>query len=122
MCLPTAATSAFRPDMVLYGAAHYHEYVPYERPDKDVALMKQAGITVVRVGESPWTSWEPRDDDFQFAWMDRILAAMHRAGIRVIMGTSTYSIPPWLYKKHPITRPAKPFWVHRNRTAARAIT
>jgi beta-galactosidase len=33
--------------------------------------------------------------------MDRIVNAMHKAGIRVIMGTPTYSIPPWLYKKHP---------------------
>lgn len=28
---------------VLYGAAYYHEYMPYERLDKDVALMKSAG-------------------------------------------------------------------------------
>src|ERR1022692_3374140 len=41
---------------VLYGAAYYNEYVPAplypERLDKDVAMMKQAGFTVVRMGES----------------------------------------------------------------------
>ena len=63
--------------------------------------MKRAGITVVRVGESTWTSWEPRDGEFQFAWMDRIVDKMHAAGIKVVMGTPTYSIPPWLYAKHP---------------------
>jgi beta-galactosidase len=26
---------------------------------------------------------------------------MHKAGIKVILGTPTYSIPPWLFKKHP---------------------
>lgn len=96
-----AAVAADRPSTVLYGAAYYHEYMPYDRLDKDVALMKQAGITVVRVGESTWTSWEPRDGDFQFTWMDRIVDAMQKAGIKVIMGTPTYSIPPWLYKKYP---------------------
>ncbi len=99
--LSCAALADFKPDTVLYGAAYYHEYMPYDRLDKDVDLMKQAAITVVRIGESTWTSWEPREGDLQFAWMDRIVDAMHRAGIRVIMGTPTYSIPPWLYKKHP---------------------
>ena len=53
-------------DTVLYGAAYYHEYMPYERLDKDIELMKRAGITVVRVGESTWTSWEPREGEFEF--------------------------------------------------------
>ena len=96
-----APRPAMAPDTVLYGAAYYHEYMPYERLDKDIELMKRAGITVVRVGESTWTSWEPREGEFQFAWMDRIVDAMHAAGIKVVMGTPTYSIPPWLYAKHP---------------------
>ncbi|MBI4890364.1 MAG: beta-galactosidase [Acidobacteria bacterium] len=86
---------------VLYGASYYHEYMPEERLARDVALMKQAGLTVVRVGESTWSSWEPRDGQFEFAWMDRVLDAMQGAGIQVILGTPTYSIPPWLYRKHP---------------------
>jgi beta-galactosidase len=89
------------PPTILYGVAYYHEYMPYERLDQDIALMKRAGISVVRVGESTWTSWEPREGDFQFAWMDRIVDKMHEAGIKVVMGTPTYSIPPWLYAKHP---------------------
>ena len=95
------ARPAFEPDTVLYGVAYYHEYMPEERLAKDVELMKRAGITVVRVGESTWTSWEPREGEFEFAWMDRVVDAMHAAGIRVVMGTPTYSIPPWLYAKHP---------------------
>ena len=96
-----APRPAMTPDTVLYGAAYYHEYMPYDRLDKDIELMKRAGITVVRVGESTWTSWEPREGEFQLAWMDRIVDAMHAAGIKVVMGTPTYSIPPWLYAKHP---------------------
>jgi len=96
-----ATRPAMTPDTILYGAAYYHEYMPYERLDKDIELMKRAGITVVRVGESTWTSWEPREGEFQFAWMDRIVDKMQAAGIKVVMGTPTYSIPPWLYAKHP---------------------
>jgi beta-galactosidase len=88
-------------ESILYGAAYYPEYMPYERLEQDAQLMQQAGLTVVRVGESSWGLWEPEDGRFEFAWMDRVVERMHKAGIRVIMGTPTYSIPAWLYKKHP---------------------
>lgn len=101
---PAQSGPRFAPDKmetVLYGVAYYPEYMPYDRLDKDVELMKQAGITVVRVGESTWSSWEPRDGDFQFAWMQRVLDRLHAAGIKAILGTPTYSIPTWLNKEHP---------------------
>jgi beta-galactosidase len=88
-------------DNVLYGAAYYTEYMPYDRLDQDVQLMQQAGITVVRMGESSWGLWEPEDGRFEFAWMDRVIDRMQKAGIKVIMGTPTYSVPAWMYKEHP---------------------
>jgi len=88
-------------DTVLYGAAYYHEYQPTERLDEDIRLMQEAGLTVVRIGESSWSGFEPEEGRFEFAWMDRIVDHLHKAGIKVIMGTPTYSIPPWLWKKHP---------------------
>src|SRR3954462_1625645 len=97
---------SFAPDKmesILYGVAYYPEYMPYDRLDKDVDLMQKAGITVVRVGESTWSTWEPRDGDFQFAWMQRVLDRLHQAGIKAILGTPTYSIPTWLYQQHPET-------------------
>jgi beta-galactosidase len=33
--------------------------------------------------------------------MDRVIERLARAHIRVIMGTPTYSIPPWMFKEHP---------------------
>jgi beta-galactosidase len=88
-------------DTILYGVAYYHEYMPYDRLDKDVELMKQAGISVVRMGESTWSLWEPQDGHFEYAWMDRVVDEMGKAGIKVIMGTPTYSIPTWMYHEHP---------------------
>ena len=64
-----------RMDSFLYGAAFYEEYMPQDRLEKDVQLMQQAGINVVRVGESTWSVWEPEDGRFEFAWMDRIVDA-----------------------------------------------
>jgi len=101
---PSVAPGASQPT-ILYGAAYYNEYMPAElqpgRLEKDVALMKAAGITVVRMGESTWSLWEPSDGQFEYAWMDRVVDAMGKAGIKVIMGTPTYSIPTWMAHAHP---------------------
>ena len=93
---------------VLYGAAYYNEYMPQDTPgaqrerlEKDVALMKAAGLTVVRMGESTWSLWEPEDGRFEYEWMDHIVDAMSKAGIKVILGTPTYSIPAWMAHQHP---------------------
>jgi beta-galactosidase len=86
---------------ILYGVAYYHEYMPYERLEQDVQLMQNAGISVVRLGESTWSLFEPEEGRFEFGWMDRIIDRMHKAGIKVILGTPTYSIPAWMAKKHP---------------------
>ncbi|ACO31926.1 beta-galactosidase [Acidobacterium capsulatum ATCC 51196] len=93
------------PATVFYGAAYYNEYTPSplhpERLATDVRMMKAAGFNVVRMGESTWSLWEPAPGKFDYAWMDRVVDAMSKAGIKVIMGTPTYSMPVWLWKQHP---------------------
>jgi len=86
---------------LLYGVAYYDEYMPYERLDKDVAMMKEAGINVVRIAESTWSTVEPQDGVYDFSHIDRVLNAMNKAGISVIVGTPTYAFPTWLARKHP---------------------
>lgn len=88
-------------DKILYGAAYYYEYNPGERLDKDVQMMQDCGINVVRIAESTWAVWEPQDGHFDFSKLDRVLNAMNKAGIKVIVGTPTYAIPNWLAKEHP---------------------
>jgi beta-galactosidase len=88
-------------DTVLYGASYYWEYMPRERLAKDFELMTQAGLSVIRVAESTWGVLEPSDGRFDFDWLARVLDQAQRSGIKVILGTPTYSIPAWLYKKHP---------------------
>src|SRR4051794_19825531 len=63
--------------------------------------MTQAGLTVIRVGESVWSTWEPEDGRFDLDWLQPVLDGAHAHGIRVILGTPTYAMPPWLVRKHP---------------------
>ena len=61
LLLPTLACAQYKFDNVLYGAAYYHEYMPTDRLDKDIQMMKDCGLSVVRVGESSWGLFEPRE-------------------------------------------------------------
>lgn len=95
----TVATDLPRP--VLFGAAYYHEYQPSPRLEEDLDLMKAAGFSVVRVGESTWSTWEPEDGRFELEWLQPVLDAAHDRGISAILGTPTYAVPPWLARKYP---------------------
>ncbi|MFP7761757.1 beta-galactosidase [Marisediminicola sp. LYQ85] len=86
---------------ILFGAAYYAEYEPSDTTDYDLDLMVDAGFSVIRVGESVWSTWEPRDGEFDTEWLRVVLDKAHERGIRVILGTPTYAIPPWLQVKHP---------------------
>lgn len=92
---------AVLPERVLFGAAYYHEYQPYERLETDLDLMVQAGFTVIRVGESVWSTWEPENGRFELDWLQPVLDGAHERGISVVLGTPTYAVPPWLARQYP---------------------
>ncbi len=85
----------------LYGAAYYHEYHPIQRLDADFQDMADAKLTVLRVGESVWSTWEPADGVFNLDWLEPILDKASSRGIAIIIGTPTYAMPNWLRLKHP---------------------
>lgn len=86
---------------LMFGAAYYPEYMPYDRIQKDMEMMKRAGMNTLRIAESTWSSLEPEDGTFDFSWIDRVLEAAKESGMSVIIGTPTYVLPPWLAKKAP---------------------
>jgi beta-galactosidase len=97
----TASVAQIPKNKILFGVAYYDEYMPYERLDKDISMMKEAGINVVRIAESTWSTMEPQEGVYNFTHIDRVLNAMHKAGISVIIGTPTYAVPTWLVRKYP---------------------
>ncbi|MFI6566022.1 beta-galactosidase [Streptomyces sp. NPDC050534] len=100
---------AVLPARVLFGAAYYHEYTPGYAPEPgreerlrtDLDLMAEAKFTVIRVGESVWSRWEPENGHFELDWLQSVLDGAHERGISVILGTPTYAVPPWLARQYP---------------------
>src|ERR1035441_3410372 len=72
-------------------------YQPVDRSpqqiDRDIAVMKNAGFNVVRMGDLSWDSFEPWQGKFTFEWFDRIMDRMHVAGIRGIVYTAVLLVP-----------------------------
>lgn len=104
-------------DKLLFGAAYYDEYMPYDRLEQDVEMMKKAGINVVRIAESTWSTCEPQPGVFDFSHVIRVMDAMEKAGINVIIGTPTYAVPTWMAKAHPeimaVTKDGQEKYGHR---------
>ena len=88
-------------EKLLFGAAYYDEYLPVDRIDTDMEMMKKAGMNVIRIAESTWSTWEPQEGVYDFSHLHRMLQASGEHGIRVIVGTPTYAIPTWLARKYP---------------------
>jgi beta-galactosidase len=88
-------------DRVLFGAAYYTEYQPDERLKTDLDLMVEAHFSVIRVGESVWSTWEPENGRFDLEWLEPVLDGAHDRGIGVLLGTPTYAVPPWLARLYP---------------------
>ena len=86
---------------VLFGVAYYDEYMPYERLEKDMQMIKAANMNVIRIAESTWGTMEPRPGTFDFHHIDRVLAAAQKYDLKVIVGLPTYAIPAWMAKSHP---------------------
>jgi beta-galactosidase len=90
-----------QPAPIYFGAAYYPEYLTSDCLDDDMRLMRAAGFSVIRVGESTWSTWEPQDGRFDLDWLEPTLDAAHANGIAVVLGTPTYAVPPWLQRLHP---------------------
>ena len=84
-----------------FGAAYYLEYQPRPDLERDLDLMRAAHFNVIRVGESVWSTWEPRDGQFDLDWLQPVLDGALERGIGVLLGTPTYAVPPWLWRTYP---------------------
>jgi len=85
----------------LVGVSWYPEQWPESRWEADVALMKQANVGVVRLGEFAWSRIEPSEGNYDFAWLDRAIALAEKYGIPVVLGTPTAAPPAWMSSKYP---------------------
>ena len=89
------------PEKAYYGAAYYPEVWPMESVSDDIKRMTELSINVVRMAEFAWVQMEPREGEYCFDWLHRVIDQLHTADIDVILGTPTATPPAWLATEHP---------------------
>ena len=67
--------------------------------------MREAGVNLVSVGIFSWALLEPREGEYDFAFLDEVLDLLAGAGIDVDLGTPTTVPPAWFWKAYPQARP-----------------
>jgi len=81
------------------------DYNPDQWPEnlwlEDARLMQEAGVNLVSLGIFSWSQLEPRPDEFDFGWLDRLMDLLHEHGVRVNLATPTASPPAWLVRRSP---------------------
>ena len=90
---------------IWYGGDYNPEQWPEAVWDEDVRLMQRGGINLATVGVFSWARLEPREGEFDFGWLDRVLDKLHDGGVRVDLATATASPPPWLSHAYPEVLP-----------------
>jgi beta-galactosidase len=83
------------------GVCYYPEHWPETRWAEDAGMMRNIGLTFVRVGEFAWSRLEPRPRLYNFEWLRRAIDILHAAGLKVVLGTPTATPPKWLVDKMP---------------------
>ncbi|RMD48374.1 MAG: beta-galactosidase, partial [Alphaproteobacteria bacterium] len=83
------------------GVCYYPEHWPESRWAEDAALMREVGISVVRIGEFAWSRLEPEPGRMDWGWLDRAFDTLARAGLGVVLGTPTATPPRWMLDRHP---------------------
>ncbi|MBX9245571.1 beta-galactosidase [Actinotalea ferrariae] len=91
-------------DGIAYGGDYNPEQWPRDVWDEDVALMRDAGVSLVSVGIFSWAALEPSEGSFDLAWLDELLDLLHANGIAVDLGTPTASPPAWFFAAYPEAR------------------
>lgn len=97
----TRARPRWAPERLVLGCDYNPEQWDPSVWDEDVALMREAGVSLVAVNIFGWSDVEPFDGRFDFRRLDAVIDLLHANGIGVNLGTGTASPPPWLTTAHP---------------------
>jgi len=105
-CTPLLAAAAVAGGVVVHdrlvlGVDYYPEQWPLERMVEDMRSIKEdLGANTIRVGEFMWSALEPFDGTFNFTLLDLIVDNAEAAGLNVMLGTPTATMPAWLATDH----------------------
>ncbi|WP_431278413.1 beta-galactosidase [Leifsonia poae] len=103
--MTTASPRSIRLDALAYGGDYNPDQWPEEVWLEDARLMVEAGVNIVTLPVFSWPLLEPREGEYDFAGLDRVIDLLWSHGIRIDLATATATPPAWLIREHPEVLP-----------------
>ena len=83
------------------GVSYYPDHWPREEWERDMKLIKESGLDIVRFGEFSWYWIEPEEGKFDFSGYDRFMNIADKLDLKTVLCTPTAAVPTWVHKKYP---------------------
>lgn len=102
------SSTPYSPGQFLFGGDYSPEQWSRETWAEDIALMRRAKVNTATIGVFSWSLLEPREGEYDAAWLDDVVENLDDAGIGFFLATPTASPPPWFTLAHPDALPIRP--------------
>ena len=86
------------------GVCYYPEHWPETVWAEDARMMREIGLSMVRIGEFAWSRIEPEPGVHDWEWLDKAIDTLHAAELEVVLCTPT-ATPPTQAKGSPTPTP-----------------
>lgn len=86
-----------------YGGGYYPLIHDKREWKRDLLLMKESGINIVRTAElfNTWDRIEKEEGKFDFEFLDEFFDLCEELDMKILLGTGTASPPYWIHEKYP---------------------
>ncbi|MGN7949353.1 beta-galactosidase [Microbacterium sp. 22215] len=101
------SNAQYAPGKFLFGGDYSPEQWSRETWVEDLELMRRAKVNTATIGVFSWAMIEPREGEYDVAWLDDVIEGLDAAGVGFFLATPTASPPPWFSIAHPDALPVR---------------
>ncbi|MGI6652794.1 MAG: beta-galactosidase [Christensenellales bacterium] len=92
-------------NIIYYGGDYNPDQWDETTVDEDIKLFKKANINFLVLPVFSWTKLEPKEGQYEFDWLEKLLDKLYANGLMVSLATPTCAQPAWLSIKYPEVLP-----------------
>ena len=86
---------------ILFGGDYNPEQWSEDIREKDMQMLRKAGIDIVTLNVFNWAMLQPDEETYDFSELDRTVERVIKNGMYICMATSTGAHPAWMARKYP---------------------
>lgn len=90
---------------IVFGGDYCPEQWDDETIKRDIKLMKNAHVNSVVLSVFTWEILEPKENEYHFEWLDKVMKELHENDIYICLATPTSAQPAWMSTKYPEVLP-----------------